>query len=109
MSADTRYHSVLKGKVVGAKGPAKLTITKTFQTPLSPGNPVGKKAVKESIEWSMTTSKNGSFVWHVTPSDRPYEKRSERYTLTISSKGGSEKMQVHLDRGRAKNLGDIKV
>jgi hypothetical protein len=109
MSANPSYHSIIKGRVVGAKGPAKLTVTKTFKTPLSPGNPTGDAAVKETLKYTITTKKNGSFVWHLTPSSRPYEKKPESYKLSISAGGRLETMKVRVDRGRVKNLGAIRL
>ncbi|HJR44891.1 MAG TPA: M14 family metallopeptidase [Actinomycetota bacterium] len=105
--ANPRYHSVLKGKVPG--GPAKLTITKTFNTPLSPGNPTGQESVEEKITLKLRTANDGSFEWHLNPSDRPYEKKSESYTLTIDSGSKSKTMQVHLNRGQVLDLGNIKL
>jgi hypothetical protein len=109
MSADTRYHSVLKGKVVGAKGPARLTVFKTFRTPLSPGNPTGMSSVQEAVNVSMTTEKDGSFVWHLTPSTRPYVKKAETYKLRVTAGGESETFKVRVDRGQIKNLGTLRI
>ncbi|HWL64537.1 MAG TPA: M14 family metallopeptidase, partial [Actinomycetota bacterium] len=53
VSASPRYHSVIEGKVAG--GPAELTITKTFDTELSPGNPTGEESVVEKIKMTLTT------------------------------------------------------
>jgi hypothetical protein len=107
VSANPRYHSVLEGKI--ANGPAKLTITKTFDTPLSPGNPAGVEAVTEKIEMNLTTAKDGSFEWHMSPSFRPYEKRDESYTLTIRSGGVKKVLKVNLDRGEIEDLGLIRL
>ncbi len=107
-SLDKKYHSVLKGRVAGS-GPAKLTVTKSFKTPLSPGNPTGKKAWPEKIHSSIVTNKNGSFEWHLTPSSRPYEKKDEAYTLTISRGSNKKTMKVFVDRGQVKNLGTIRL
>jgi hypothetical protein len=106
-SADTRYHSVLKGQVAG--GPATLTLTKTFKTPLSEGNPLGKEAITEKLKWSLTTDKDGSFEWHVTPSTRPYVKGTEAYTLTIAKGGAKKVMSVVVKRGQILNLGRISL
>ncbi len=105
--ANTRYHSVLEGNVAG--GPAKLTITKTFQTPLSPGNPTGEESITEKIDMSMKTARDGSFEWHVGPSSRPWEKKAESFKLTISSGGKKKTMQVFLKRGQTLDLGTIKL
>ena len=106
-SADPKYHSVLTGKV--ANGPATLTITKSFETKLSPENPTGETAVPEEIKMTLQTAKNGSFEWHVSPSDRPYEKKAESFTLEITSGGKSKTIQVHVERGEVVKLGTIKL
>ena len=106
-SADPRYHSVIKGQV--ANGPATLNIHKQFKTELSPGNPTGEPAVTEKLEMKLTTAKNGTFEWHLSPSDRPYEKKSESFQLTITSGGKSKVIQVHVERGQVLNLGTIKL
>jgi hypothetical protein len=106
-SADPKYHSILKGKVVN--GPATLTLKKTVMTALSPGNPTGEEAVEEKIEMKLETAKNGSFEWHLSPSDRPYEKKHESYELTISAGGKKKVVQVHFERGEILNLGTIKL
>jgi hypothetical protein len=107
VSANPRYHSVLKGKV--ANGPAQLTITKTFDTPLSPGNPAGVEAVTEKVEMKLATARDGTFEWHMSPSFRPYEKRDESYTLTIRSGGKKKVLKVNLDRGEIENLGTVRL
>ncbi len=107
LAADRDYHSVIKGRVGG--GRAKLTITKSFKTPLSPGNPTGKKAVAEKMKMSMRTKKNGAFAWHLSPSSRPYEKKAESFKLKVESGGKSKVLRVRVDRGRVKNLGRIRL
>ena len=104
---DPRYHSILEGRV--KDGSAKLTITKKFKTPLSPGNPLDKEFVTEKLRWSIPTKPDGSFEWHITPSDRPYEKKSESYTLTITSGGKTKTISVHIERGQRLDLGNIKL
>ena len=102
---NTKYHSVLKGKVAG--GAAKLTLTKTFKTRLSEGNPTGEDFIVEKLRWSIPTEKDGSFEWHITPSSRPYEKGTETYKLTISGAGETRTMNVLVRRGQILNLGVI--
>ena len=102
-----RYHSVLEGKV--ANGPAELTLTKTFKTPLSPGNPTGEESVTEKLRFKMTTDKDGSFEWHVPPSSRPWEKKTESYTLTIKAGGKTKTMKVTVDRAETLSLGTIRL
>ncbi|MEA2446640.1 MAG: hypothetical protein QOK47_277 [Actinomycetota bacterium] len=107
MAANPKYHSVVTGRVAG--GQAQLTLKKSFATVLSPGNPTGQEAVDEAIELNLTTNKDGSFEWHVTPSDRPYEKKPESYTLVIKSAAGTRSLKVHLERGQVLDLGTIKL
>ena len=109
MAADPDHHSVIKGKVLGTGGPATISVSKTFQTPLSPGNPTGEKSVKEKLLVSMETKKDGSFTWHLSPSSRPYEKKPESFTFTISKGDRTKTMKVRVDRGQVKNLGKIKL
>ena len=106
-SANPRYHSILKGKVAG--GYAELRLTKTFETPLSEGNPTGEASVTEEIDMKLATAKNGSFVWHVTPSSRPFEKKAETYKLTIKSGGKTKTIAISVDRGEVLNLGTIRL
>lgn len=107
VSADPRYHSVLTGKVVS--GPAKLVVTKTFKTPLSPGNPTGADAVNEKIRMELDTERDGSFEWHLSPSSRPYEERVESFMLTIKAAGKSKTIQVMVKRGERLDLGTIRL
>jgi hypothetical protein len=106
-AANPKYHSVIQGKVVG--GAAKLTISKKFKTPLSPGNPTGEDSITEKLKMVLKTDKDGSFEWHLSPSSRPYEKKAEAYTLTITRAGKTKTMQVRVDRGRVLNLGTIRL
>lgn len=106
-SVDRRYHSVIKGRVLPRN--ATLKITKKFDTPLSPGNPTGEDSFTEKMKMSIVTDKDGTFEWHVGPSSRPYEKKGESYTLTISAGGKTKKMKVGVDRGEVVNLGRIRL
>jgi hypothetical protein len=103
VAADPRYHSVLTGRV--SDGPAKLTLTKTVRTPLSEGNPLGEKFVVEKIRMSTVTTKDGRFEWHVGPSTRPWSKKKESYTLTITAGGSTMRMPVVVARGERLDLG----
>lgn len=107
VSASPKYHSILRGKVSG--GQAKLMITKTFDTPLSPGNPTGEEAVSEKVRMNLTTAPDGSFEWHLSPSSRPYEEKTESYTLRIASNGKTKIVKIFLKRGQTLDLGDIKL
>ncbi|HVM34903.1 MAG TPA: hypothetical protein VM784_06120, partial [Actinomycetota bacterium] len=106
-AANPRYHSVLGGRV--AAGRAKLTLTKKFKTPLSEGNPLGKKFVTEKLKFTLTTRADGSFTWHVPQSIRPYENKRESYTLTVTADGKKTTTKVLLDRGERLNLGTIRL
>ena len=107
VSANPRYHSVISGRV--ANGPAKLTLTKTFKTPLSPGNPINEESVVEKLKMELKTAADGSFEWHVGPSDRPYEKKSETYTLKIQAGGKTKTLTIHVERGERLDLGNIRL
>jgi hypothetical protein len=106
-SADPKYHSVLTGKV--ANGPATLTIKKLFKTKLSPENPTGQPAVPEEIKMKLETDKSGRFEWHLSPSDRPYEKKHESFQLTVEAGGKSKVLEIHIERGEVLNLGTIRL
>jgi hypothetical protein len=106
VSANPRYHSVLTGSVPGG---ARLTLTKTIKTPLSEGNPLGEEFVTEKIKMTIPTAANGSFEWHVGPSLRPYEKKAESYTLTITAGGKRKTMTVVVRRGQRLDLGTIRL
>lgn len=106
-SVDPKYHSVITGKV--AAGKAKLTLTKTFETSLSRGNPTGEDSVTEKLEIEMVTDPDGSFEWHVGPSSRPWEKKAEAYTLKITAGGRTKTISVSVGRGRVKNLGTLSL
>ena len=58
---------------------------------------------------TLETEPNGTFTWHVGPSLRPYEKKAETYTLTITAGGKSKTMQVLVKRGQRLNLKTIKL
>jgi hypothetical protein len=107
VSANPRYHSVISGRVAG--GSAKLTLTKTFKTPLSPGNPLDEEFVTEKMRMSIPTEKDGSFEWHVGQSTGPYVKGVESYTLTITAGGKKKSMEVLVDRGERLDLGTIRL
>ncbi len=57
----------------------------------------------------LQTAKDGSFEWHLSPSFRPYEKKDESYTLTITAGGKKKVTQVNLDRGEVLDLGTIRL
>ncbi len=105
VAADPRYHSVITGRVAG--GAAKLTLIKKFKTPLSEGNPTGEKFITETLRLTMRTKSDGSFVWHVSPSDRPFAQRDEVYRLVVSRAGKKSTLAVDVARGEKVDLGRI--
>ena len=111
VSANPKYHSIVSGKVVKGGRPVKATLTfkKSFTTPLSPGNPIGKKSVSESVKVVSGTKGNGSFAQHIGPSKRPFGPASEIYTLVVSAGGKSKTIRVKVRRGQRLNLGTIRL
>lgn len=113
-TADPRYHSVLSGKVTAAGRPAKarLVLTKTFKTPLSPGNPTGKDSVTEKVRLALITRPDGSFTWHINPSTRPYvgaNGKIEAYRLTVTAGGRSKTLRLVIERGERLDIGTIRL
>jgi hypothetical protein len=106
-AANPRYHAILEGRV--ASGKATLTLKKTFKTPLSEGNPIGREFVTEKLSMELTTGADGSFTWHVPSSNRPYEKKPESYTLVIKAGGKTKTMEINVDWGDVLNLGRIRL
>jgi hypothetical protein len=98
MAADERYHSVIKGRYPCGKG---VTLTKTFETELSPGNPTGEETFAEKQKITIATDRDGAFEFHVGPSTRPYEKKTEYYTLKTST---GDVVKVKVDRGEVVNF-----
>ena len=102
--ADPKYHSVIKGTFGNQ---ATLTLTKKWETPLSPGNPTGAESIPEKLEMKLKTNPDGSFEWHVSPSIRPYEKKAEPYTIKIKTFDGRVYSgTILLRRGQVVNLGE---
>ncbi|HEX2241268.1 MAG TPA: M14 family metallopeptidase [Actinomycetota bacterium] len=107
-SANPQYHSVITGKV--ADGPAKLTLWRKVKTPLSPGNPLGKEFVAEKVRITINTNPDGSFEWHVSPSDQPWTKgKKETYQLEINVGGKTKTLEVFFARGEKLDLGTIRL
>lgn len=107
---DDDAHGIVKGDVAG-RGKAKLSLTKKFATPLSPGNPTGKKSFTERISLDLTTRKDGSFSWHLAPSTRPHlgKKAVEKYKLTITRGKAKKTLRFALESGQVRNLGTIRL
>lgn len=107
---DRQAHAVISGRVAG--GSAKLTLTKKIATPISIESD-GKKVYSETLKTTMVTSKSGKFTWHVPPSIRPplpgKKVKVEKYTLTITGKGGKATRTFAVDAGQRENLGKIRL
>ena len=98
--------------VLGRPVRAKLVLTKTFETPLSPGNPTGQDSVTEKVRLVLTTDADGRFTWHVNPSTRPYvgaTGKVEAYRLEISAEGRTRTLRVVVDRGERLDLGTLRL
>jgi hypothetical protein len=107
VAADPRQHAVISGRV--AAGRATLTLTKSFKTELSNGNPTGEKAITEKLKLTLKTRPDGRFVWHVPQSVRPYEKKPEAYTLTVTAGGEKVSRSIVLRRGDRVDVGTIRL
>ena len=109
---DSDVHGVVSGRVVGAKGPAKLQVTKKIATPLTREHK-NKKVYTETIKTTMTTGRSGAFTWHLPPSIRPprpgKKAQVERYMLTASGKGGKKTLRFVLRSGQRVRLGTIRL
>lgn len=103
VAADDRYHATISGKVTG--GAAKVTLTKTFKTELSEGNPTGEDSITEKLKIVLKTGSDGSFQFHVGPSTRPWEGKAESYTLVIESGSKTKTIKVKVARGKHAKLG----
>jgi hypothetical protein len=113
-AATPRYHSVIKGRVFNKQGRpvrAKLELHKAFQTPLWPTNPTGEQALPEAIHIKSTTTRNGSFAWHVSPSTRPIAGKGEKeaYRLTVRAGDFAKTVTVKVNRGQVLDLGRIRL
>ncbi len=108
MAANPSYHSILKGKVTSGGKPvaATLQVTKSYKVPLSEGNPIGEEFYAEKISNKLKVS-DGSFVWHMGPSVRPYEEELESFTLVIKAGGKTKTITVLAERGKTIDLGTI--
>lgn len=107
---DRDAHGVITGKVSGGK--AKLTLTHKIKTPITL-EVDGKKVHNETLKTTMTTAKNGKFTWDVPPSVRPAlpgkKPTVDKYTLTVSGKGGKATKSFVLRAGQKVNLGTIRL
>ena len=101
MAVNDRYHSVITGKGACAKS---VTLSKSFKTELSPGNPTGEENFTEKLKITIPIGPGGRFELHVGPSSRPYEKKAESYTLKTSTGAGT---RVTVDRGRVVDVGNL--
>lgn len=84
-------------------------LTKTFETPLPPGNLLGEDSVREKVRIVLVTRCDGSFTWHVTPRPGPTSARpgkTEAYSLQVTAAGRSRTLRIVVDRGERLDLRD---
>jgi hypothetical protein len=115
---DPATHLVVTGRVApsgAASGPARLEVSKRFETPTHPGD-----LIVEEARASILTNDDGTFTWHLPPSSRPFlgEPRfaemgfpaSEAWTLTVHVPGREPRvLEVEGGRGDEVGLGAITV
>ncbi len=113
-----RHNSVITGRLVDAAGNGVKGVVeniKSFDNPLTPGNPIGQQVWPEMWNAAIETEDDGTFRWVVYPTTRPkLEADGGRETVTITATamdGGStvEIPDVFLSRGDVVDLGDIVV
>lgn len=115
----TFNHAVLRGRLVDAAGAGlkgTVTLRKNFETLLwrngDGDNPTGQASVTEHIETSMDTEDDGSFVYHVNPSTRPYlafQGQTEVYELQAVAADGVTAFTTSqlVKRGEDVDLGPV--
>jgi hypothetical protein len=117
-AANPAWHGVLRGRLTDASGaplPGRVSVEKTFEIPLwkdgDASNPAGIPALTEEHTSEMVTDADGSFVFHVNPSRRPFEPdEGVPYTVTVTAEDGrSASRTVHVGRGDVANLGEVAV
>lgn len=113
-AADPATHAVVKGRLLDANGnpvQGKITLLKSFKTPLWEGNPTGKRSVAETMTSQIWSNPDGTFTWHVNPSSRPLivEKGGKEFyeLLFFDRDAGFAEQQVYVERGEVLDLGDI--
>lgn len=102
--ADETMHGILTGRVVDARGvgvPATLRLTKTADIPLDDGTS------PERIDLRLRTARDGTFRWHLNPSDKPLD--LDDYLLTVESAVGKPSRLVRVVRGGVTALGDLPI
>lgn len=115
-AVDPRAHGVVTGRITDHGGraiPARLTITKDVENPLSQGNPTGDRFHRTSLR--VTIHVDGSFEWHMPPSTPPrlLEGEHQRYEMRVVPVGAGEArtrvLRFVLRRGQVLRLGAIEV
>ena len=112
-------HSIIRGRLVDAAGngvAGTVTLRKRFETLLwkdgNAGNPANQRSVEELIETTMVTEPDGTFVYHVNPSTRPFlqfEGVKEAYELSAKGNGVGTVRDVVVDRGQDLDLGTLQL
>lgn len=102
--ADPTKHAVITGRVVDLVGRgvrATLSLTKDADIPLADGT------ITHRIATTLRTAADGSFSWHVNPSNGPIDR--DGYRLTITSTLQRPSWIVHVNRGGTLALGDLSI
>ncbi len=111
-----RHNCVITGRLVDADGNGVKGVVenvKTFDNPLTPGNPIGESTWPDMWNAAIDTEDDGTFRWVVYPTTRPkLEADGGTETVTITARVGGKTTDVpnvFLTRGDLKDLGDITV
>jgi hypothetical protein len=110
-------HSIIRGQLVDAAGngvAGTVTLRKRFETLLwkdgNSTNPAKQRSLEEIIETTMETQPDGTFVYHVNPSTRPFlqfEGLTESYELAAKGGGRGSVRDVVAERGKVVDLGKL--
>ena len=113
------HHAIIRGRLVDAAGngvQGTVTLRKRFETLLwkdgNAGNPAKQRSLEERIETTMETEPDGTFVYHVNPSTRPFlqfEGTSEAYELTAKGARLGSARDVVVNRGQELDLGNLRL
>jgi hypothetical protein len=113
------HHAILRGRLVDAAGngvAGTVRLYKQFETLLwkdgDGNNPLRRPSVTEVIDTTIDTAADGTFVWHVNPSTRPYltfKGETEAYELTAKANGSGVVRTLVVHRGDDIDLGDLQV
>ena len=116
---DRLNHSIIRGRLVDAAGngvAGTVTLRKRFETLLwkdgDGSNPAKQPSIEEVVETTMTTEPDGTFVYHVNPSTRPfklYEGETESYELVAKGRGLGTARDVVANRSQIVDLGQLRL